>query len=239
MESETSTADQLMQLASFEETRDVNTLLRCKTPFLIWRWEGRQELFPLPDRRSVLVGRLTENDLVLPCGAVSREHCRLIQDGETWSVIDEDSTHGTIVNDHSITAPKRLADRDVLLLGSIKLVYRHRAKVAPLAPPTGERTPPIKLPLTVSQGQLINALCEPLLTGKGRRTASDSEIADSLHLTKGAVSKALQRFWIKLEGALRSDHVKAWNELQVEVQNSNEDKREILARFLMKHGIVT
>ena len=46
----------------------------------------------------VSVGRLEDNDLVLPDSEVSRHHARLEPDGKHWRAVDLNSTNGTWVN---------------------------------------------------------------------------------------------------------------------------------------------
>lgn len=51
----------------------------------------------------VLIGRGSENTIVLENDSVSRRHARIQRMGRQWNVIDLDSTNGTYVNDELIT----------------------------------------------------------------------------------------------------------------------------------------
>ena len=63
---------------------------------------------------NVVVGRAAEVDLVLSHPEVSRRHCRILFEGETWFVEDLGSQRGTAVNGNRIsgrTALKRIPHR--------------------------------------------------------------------------------------------------------------------------------
>jgi diguanylate cyclase (GGDEF)-like protein len=51
----------------------------------------------------VLLGRGSENTVVLENDSVSRRHARIEKRGRNWFVMDQDSTNGTYVNDDLIT----------------------------------------------------------------------------------------------------------------------------------------
>ena len=61
---------------------------------------------------DVLIGRGEDCDLVVQEGHLSRQHARLtLKEGEVW-LEDLESTNGTYVNDHRITAPTALGNGD-------------------------------------------------------------------------------------------------------------------------------
>jgi hypothetical protein len=83
---------------------------------------------------SITIGRLGDNDLVIPLETVSGHHARLERDGTQVYLVDHDSTNGTAINDplNKITrAP--LKPTDFVFLGT------HRISAADLlsALPTG------------------------------------------------------------------------------------------------------
>ncbi|MEE2643561.1 MAG: FHA domain-containing protein, partial [Myxococcota bacterium] len=55
----------------------------------------------------IRIGAHQESDLVIPDETVSRQHCELRRDGESYRLIDEGSTNGTFVG--------KLRVRDALL----------------------------------------------------------------------------------------------------------------------------
>ena len=50
----------------------------------------------------VTIGRMKENDIVLPEGNVSKRHSRLFAKGGTFVIVDQGSTNGTFVNGRRI-----------------------------------------------------------------------------------------------------------------------------------------
>src|SRR4051812_38609563 len=50
------------------------------------------------DQGSVAIGAMEDNDLVLHDETVSRYHCRIVQEGNSYVLVDLGSTNGTFVN---------------------------------------------------------------------------------------------------------------------------------------------
>jgi hypothetical protein len=67
------------------------------------------------------LGRGDRADMPLGDSAVSAQHARLSHEGRGWVVIDLGSTNGTRVNDTLIGGLTRLAEGDVLGLGTVRL----------------------------------------------------------------------------------------------------------------------
>lgn len=80
------------------------------------------------DRRfeagSVVVGRGTASDLAIPDARLSRQHARLWQEGDGWSVEDLGSHNGTYLNGERLARPARLRSGDVLSLGGSRIVVK-------------------------------------------------------------------------------------------------------------------
>src|SRR5271170_3637769 len=70
------------------------------------------------DRDSTSIGRSPTQDVVLNESCVSRQHALIIRDGEGYTVIDQNSTHGTFLNSVRVTK-SALRIGDVLQLGSL------------------------------------------------------------------------------------------------------------------------
>lgn len=62
------------------------------------------------------LGRQPENDLVLLDNRISRQHARILGDGEAWTLEDAASRHGTYVNGERVEICQ-LKDGDVISLG--------------------------------------------------------------------------------------------------------------------------
>ena len=72
---------------------------------------------------NVVVGRAAEVDLVLSHPEVSRRHCRILLEGETWFVEDLGSQRGTAVNGNRISGRTTLKSGDQIQIGPITMVF--------------------------------------------------------------------------------------------------------------------
>ncbi len=98
-------------------------------PYLKWNGpEGREVTFALT-ADQVLIGRKSDADIVLPNPYVSRQHARLIREGEGYLLVDLKSTHGTYVNGHRIDQ-RRLEIGDRIGLGQDRLELLYLARAA-------------------------------------------------------------------------------------------------------------
>lgn len=80
--------------------------------------------FPL-DKDVVTVGRFDDNDVVVADPGASRYHARLRRQGATYMLVDLGSTNSTLVNGTAVSR-RRLADGDVLTVGTTKLTFQAR-----------------------------------------------------------------------------------------------------------------
>jgi FhaA, N-terminal domain/FHA domain len=80
------------------------------------------QVFPL-EKESVQVGRIPDNDIVLPDPNVSRVHLRVSRRGDSFFATDIDSTNGTWINEQRVSEAE-LADNDLIRLGSTRMVFR-------------------------------------------------------------------------------------------------------------------
>ncbi|WP_163996194.1 FHA domain-containing protein [Pyxidicoccus caerfyrddinensis] len=83
------------------------------------REAGKEFVF---DQDSVLIGRSTDCDVALFDPGVSRKHCRIFLDGEAYSVEDQGSANGTLVNGSPVSTHV-LEDGDKLTLGPVTFVF--------------------------------------------------------------------------------------------------------------------
>lgn len=72
--------------------------------------------------KSVTIGRLPDNTVVIDNPAVSGHHARVFRDGDQMVLEDLKSTNGTFVNDQHIYRHV-LQDGDVILVGKHKLAF--------------------------------------------------------------------------------------------------------------------
>jgi hypothetical protein len=72
---------------------------------------------------SIDIGRLPQNDLAIDAQGVSREHARIVVDGEVCTIEDLGSTNGTWVNGKKVEQPRTLIAGDEIAIGKIRLIY--------------------------------------------------------------------------------------------------------------------
>ena len=75
------------------------------------------------DKETVQIGRLSDNDIMLPDPNVSRVHARISRRGDSYFITDLKSTNGTFLNEERIM-DAQLADEDVIRLGGTRLIFR-------------------------------------------------------------------------------------------------------------------
>lgn len=78
------------------------------------------------DKPLVTVGRDAANDVLIEDDGVSRRHCRLVSDGESWLVEDLGSRNG-VVHRGARVARLALCSGDVLSLGGVCLLFVDQA----------------------------------------------------------------------------------------------------------------
>src|ERR1044071_620057 len=90
-------------------------------------------IYPLPAHGDVVIGRSEAADLRIAHGAVSRQHAKLVLDGDAVALIDLGSHNGTYVNRCKITGRHALLPGDVITIHATTLVFHATAPVAPSA----------------------------------------------------------------------------------------------------------
>jgi len=88
----------------------------------------RSEVLP---GESIVVGRAPDVDLVLNHPEVSRRHCRISREGETWLVEDLASRRGTAVNGNRISGRTALRAGDQIHVGPVILAFGVGRKETP------------------------------------------------------------------------------------------------------------
>jgi hypothetical protein len=81
-----------------------------------------ERLVPLAEGEN-LVGRDPECVLTIPSGLVSRQHARIVVDGERATLRDLGSKNGTLVGGRRVEGDVSLADGDELRIGPALLVF--------------------------------------------------------------------------------------------------------------------
>jgi hypothetical protein len=75
---------------------------------------------------GAVIGRSPDCDIVIAANEVSRRHAQVAPDAEGWILTDLGSTNGVRLNGRQIGVPTRLADGDVIELGSVELLFEAR-----------------------------------------------------------------------------------------------------------------
>ena len=91
------------------------------------------------DGTSFLIGRSSKADLVVLDRSMSREHARLVRDGEEWKVEDLGSRNGTFLNGQTVTAPTVLSPGDTVTVGGAVITISGVSRAS--AAPTGRAAP--------------------------------------------------------------------------------------------------
>lgn len=91
---------------------------------LVWEANGRLTHFDLHEGTDVIAGRRApEAAIVVPHQTVSRTHARIVMSGGICWIEHLSSTNATTVNGRAVTGAVRLADGDVLVLGTQVISY--------------------------------------------------------------------------------------------------------------------
>jgi pSer/pThr/pTyr-binding forkhead associated (FHA) protein len=73
-------------------------------------------------------GRGEDNSTALPDDTrCSREHCKIVQNGERWVIQDLGSRNGTCVNGELTTVPRQLCNNDLISIGNSQFMFQDRA----------------------------------------------------------------------------------------------------------------
>ncbi len=89
---------------------------------------GRTLSYPLTGTGVVLIGRNDTNNIVLPEKSVSRNHCRLLLNGESIQIEDLGSANGVMVRGVRIQRPTPVTLGDEVIIGENRFFLREGAK---------------------------------------------------------------------------------------------------------------
>lgn len=121
----------------------------------------RSEVLP---GENMVVGRAPDADLVLNHPEVSRRHCRILREGESWFVEDLGSRRGTAVNGKRISGRMTLRPGDQIRVGPVILAFGVGPKETPAI---GDIAQPIGAVLYKQEPTEIIPLNTTLIFGRG------------------------------------------------------------------------
>lgn len=130
--------------------------------YLIIQSGGRwTDVLKLQADQSVIVGRASDNQVVVRDERVSRQHAEIAASKGGWEVRDLGSRNGTQVNGLTIASPHRLQDGETIQVGNCSLVYSGslaeafavRSEQGPSDGGDGQQTLSIDAPPTIVQRQ--------------------------------------------------------------------------------------
>ena len=187
----------------------------------VWSERGRDRVMTLTAPSYVIGTDPTSAGIVVDDAAVSRVHAVLERVGTTWLVRDIGSRNGTRVGGEQLTGQRRLHDRDDVVVGRTRLVFRDSADA--LRPATDAlEAPPDNL--TRGEKRVLVELCRPLVSHNSfHQPSSVREIAARLFIGKNAVQAHLSNLY---------DKFGIYDEGDV-------NRRVVLANQAMQRGAVT
>jgi pSer/pThr/pTyr-binding forkhead associated (FHA) protein len=144
---------------------------------------------------KILVGTSKDADIAIDHDpTVSRRHAILERVGATWSIQDYGSTNGTYVNGQREFGTCQLRDKDEIMLGRTRLIYRVQAVDPESSTEVVDSAPAI----TPREREVLIELCRPRLSGNDfTPPATVREIADKLCIGESAVKNHLERLYDK------------------------------------------
>lgn len=193
--------------------------------------------YPLEKGRSLSIGRLEDNDIVIENLAVSGHHAKVDSVGERFLLTDLNSKNGTFVNEQQITAPHWLQHGDVVIIGKHFLVFTYppgempdketgdvqdtmvmdteayrkmkaaQQQAKPAAPAKGKEAEPVGVLSFLSGGEGELELTKKL-TKIGKNASSDIVVSGlTIGQTAATISKRPNGYYLSYVGGMAKPRV--------------------------------
>ncbi len=73
---------------------------------------------------KVSVGRNDQRDICIKDPSISSHHCDFVRNGDKYTLVDNDSTNGSRVNNVPVTE-QELKNSDIIQLGGVEILFDH------------------------------------------------------------------------------------------------------------------
>ena len=119
-------ADEFDETQMMEALSDTSEEAGATSPCLV-AFAGKLlgQTFPI-EKDEIIIGRVPENDVVVPDNGVSWKHCRVVRRKERVFIQDLKSTNGTLINELPI-AKSELRDGDFVKIGAAVFQFTLRS----------------------------------------------------------------------------------------------------------------
>jgi pSer/pThr/pTyr-binding forkhead associated (FHA) protein len=151
--------------------------------------------FTLPERGELRIGRAPELEIALDHRSVSREHAKIVCDGDEVRIIDQSSVNGVLVNGEKVT-DARLVPGDMMELGDVAIRFVGPSELYVFDPSEARTLSVLKRGRqrrrqTIGAGAVIAVMVIVALVVAGREKPSASVAAPPLARTDSVARAAL------------------------------------------------
>lgn len=113
----------LVRIDNRESAREDGVLMVFSAPGTSSAWTPLQ----LQNASMITIGRDPSSQIVLNHVSVSRRHAYMTRDNYGWTIVDNNSTNGVMVNGQRINHHWRLQERDVISLATSRIIFTSAA----------------------------------------------------------------------------------------------------------------
>ncbi len=143
--------------------------------------------------------------MFVPDMRVSRQHARIVRDGESWQLVDLGSNNGTYVNSARVEGTRKLEHDDEIQNANNRIRVEAKATTGSLAP--GDVKPRVTLAPTAGASAVIKSRTDAEGARQALRTSAMTSLADQreLRLTERkleALTQTVDALLAKLAKAL-------------------------------------
>lgn len=116
---------------------DGETSIEMNLKLIVTKGPEEGKVFYVNEGEAKLVGRGSKNQIHIAGTAISREHCRISNQGGVVTISDLNSKNGTLVNNSLILGEIEVTERDTIKLGLTTFFVRLTEERGPDSVPVG------------------------------------------------------------------------------------------------------